>query len=148
MATIVRPPVAKTSFFPEKRVFLVYNRTVPYTCRVNDRTSLVIFPEFSQAYLMSQMLESHYTTNKHWPDISDNKMLLNYRDVQKGLSHLKIKPIDPYQIFHMCLRLNVNACVVEEMEESDNQLRIRCSVIDIYPSSEDFKMTLEDIYLG
>lgn len=146
-ATIVRPPISKTAFFPEKRIFLVYNQNIPYTCRANDRSSLVIFPEFSQAYTISQILETHYATNKQWPDISDTNLFLNFRHPDKGLSHLNIKPIDPFEIFQMCLKLNLSACIVDDIEESKNQLRVRCSVIDIFPSTDDFKTTLEDIYL-
>ena len=146
-ATIVRPPVTKTSFFPEKQIYLVYNQKVPYTCRANDRTSLVIFPEISHAHKISQILETHYSIHKEWPDISDTTLSLNFKNTRKELTYIDIIPIDPFEIFHMCLKLNLSACIVDNIEESENQFKVICNVIDIFPSTDDFKATLENIYL-
>ena len=143
MAVLVKPP--PTAFFDGQRAYLVYHKQIPYTCRVNDRTSLVVFAELKHAHTVCQLLETHYNETKMWPDITKPEKLKLNSDL--AVKQLKIKPIHVQSIFQTCLNLNVNACIIEDVEESFDTLVIKSSIIDIYPSTDDFKANLESLYL-
>ena len=145
MAVITKPPPSITTFLDGQRAYLVYNNKIPYTCRVNDRTSLVVFSELRYAYTISQLLEAHYNETKLWPDISKPEKLKLNKDL--AIKRLKIKPIHVQSIFNLCLNLNVSACVIEDVVEEFDTLTIRSTVLDIYPSSDDFRANLENLYL-
>lgn len=112
---------------------------------MNDRTSLVVFAELKHAYTVSQLLEAHYNETKIWPDITKPEKLKLNRDL--AIKRLKIKPIHVQSIFQTCLNLNVNACIVDEVVENFDTLTIRSTVLEIYPSPDDFKANLENLYL-
>lgn len=146
MAVIVKSP--PTAFLDGHKAFLITNNKVPYTCRVNDRTSLVVFAEFHHAFTIAQLLEYHYVENKVWPDITNppGRLRLNTHIKPR---YLRVSPIYVQSIFEECLKKNVSACIIEDIiENGDDNLVIRSNMLDIYPSPEDFKTTLEDIYLG
>ncbi len=145
MAVLVKPP--PTAFLDGHKAFVITNNKVPYTCRVNDRTSLVVFAEFHQAFTIAQLLESHYMENRTWPDITNPPGRLRLNNQIKPI-HLRVKPIYVQSIFEECLRMNVSACIVEDVIEDNENLIIRSNMLDIHPSPEDFKGTLENIYLG
>lgn len=112
---------------------------------MNDRTSLVVFAELKHAYTVSQLLESHYNETKMWPDISKPEKLKLNKDL--AVKRLKIKPIHVQSIFNTCVDLNVNACIVDDVIEEFDTLTIRSTVLDIYPSPDDFRANLESLYL-
>ena len=145
MAVLVKPPL--TAFLDGHKAFVITNNKVPYTCRVNERTSLVVFAEFHQAFTIAQLLETHYVENKIWPDITrpPGRLRLNTQIKPK---HLRVKPIQVQSIFEECLKLNVSACIIEDVIEEHENLIIRSNMLDIFPSTDDFKTTLENIYLG
>ncbi len=59
---------------------------------------------------------------------------------------LDVEYIDPHRIFDMCLRLNVNVCVVDQIMERKNTVTVKCDVIDVEPRPETFRDVLEELY--
>lgn len=59
---------------------------------------------------------------------------------------LDIEYIDPYSIFDLCLQLNVNVCLVDNISERNNQVTVNCEIIEIEPRPETYWRILEDLY--
>jgi hypothetical protein len=144
MAVVTRPPTL-TTFKSNQDTYLIYNVRVPYTCRIMDRTTLVIFPNINHAHFIRNVLEAHYTQHKTWPDMTHKDLFFNLQHDTTNI--LDIVCVDPNDIFEMCLKLNVNACVVEDIEEFGNKVSIRCDIIDLEPRADTYRDTLESIYL-
>ncbi len=143
-AVAIKPPTLTT--FSSNHAYLIYHARVPYTCRVMDRTTLVVFPNINHAQFVRNALETYYAHHKTWPDMSNQEVFFNSRP-DASMNILDIVCIDPNDIFNMCLKLNVNACVVEDIEEVGNKVAIKCDIIDLEPRAETYRDTLESIYL-
>jgi hypothetical protein len=66
---------------------------------------------------------------------------------EASMNILDIVCVEPTDIFEMCLNLNVNACIVEDIEEFGNKVAIRCDIVDLEPRAETYRGVLESIYL-
>lgn len=143
MAVLQKPT---TTFSPNGQVYLIYKRLIPYTCRAKDKTSLVIIANINHAYFVRNVLESHYAHNKTWPDIYDSQIFFNFKhDTQNPI--LSINPMNPNDIFEMCITMNVNACIVDDVSENKGVISVKCNVIELQPRIDTYRKTLESIYL-
>ena len=101
MLTVVPPPQRpyKLSKTNEKsnRYYTIHTHSYDaFTLKVNakSRISVVGFKEKSDAIFLSQMIETHYTRYKEWPDTrSEDFTLPNYYP-EKQLEHVFIKEWD------------------------------------------------------
>lgn len=142
MAVLQKP---RTTFGSNEQVYLIYKRLVPYTCRAKDKTSLVIISNINHAYFVRNVLESHYAHTKTWPDIYDSELFFNFKHTHNGI--LRINPVNPNDIFDMCINMNVNACIVEDVSERKGVISVNCNVIEVQPRIDTYRNTLESIYL-
>jgi hypothetical protein len=143
MAVLQKP---MTAFSPNVQVYLIYKRLVPYTCRAKDKTSLVIMANINHAYFVRNVLESHYAHTKTWPDIYDNEIFFNFKHVSQN-SILSINSINSTDIFDMCISMNLNACIIEDVTENKGEISVKCNVIEVQPRIDTYRNTLESIYL-
>lgn len=151
MSTIVKPPPPP----PTTRKFggggggrdayLIYKGKTPYTSRIKDKTTLVVFQRKDYAKTVRTILESHFIQYNAWPDLNE-AMFSKITNERHGL--LDIEYIDPFSIFDMCLRLNMNVCVVEDISEKNDKITIQCDLIDVEPRPETYRTTLEELYMA
>lgn len=140
MLTIPRPPPTKTNQWERGQAYLIYKGKIPYTCRVKDKTTLVVFHHKEYAHFIRMFLETHFVQYNTWPNMVETSFGKAY---DHGL--LDVEPIDPYSIFDMCLRLNVNACVVDEISETDNKVTVNCEIIEVEPRADTYRHVLEEL---
>ena len=133
MATIIRP-TQKTVFYPRDSAYLITTKSipsVPYTCRPGnkDKTSLVVLPNFQDAFEVSRILESHYMSTREWPDISRDDLRIKLIDRIPTL--LRIESIDPTSVLQFCIDRNLHVCIIERIMYSEESIRLSCELMEV-----------------
>lgn len=141
------PPITKLGYGGKKNeAYLIYKGRVPYTTRVNDKTTLVVFNKPDYANFVRVFLESHFLQHKSWPNILNHENVSFVHDRVQDFGLLDVEYINPYSIFDMCLRLNVHACVVDNITEKNDRITIHCDFIEVEPRPDTYRYVLENIY--
>jgi len=145
MAIVLRPTV-KTSFEEYSReYFVIKNRTVPMTMRIQDHTTLVAFKKYIDAEIVTEAMESQYMINKEWPDLTSEKLVLRYMPLGSPPTILDIEPDHMDTLQRICIDWNMNLCIIEEIKKKKSSIGITGEVLSFTAPVEYYQVIYESL---
>ena len=87
------------------------------TIRINDKTQLVAFRDFDDAYHISRMIETHIIYQNEWPDFHSDKLVLPEPKNIHDLNHVYIQNWDFDDLKVECTRNNLNMITVNGIND-------------------------------
>lgn len=144
MATLLVPKVA---FYPKHSAYIIKSKSknVPYTCKPGNHTALVVVPDFQDAVEIARIVESHYLHEKEWPDISKDRLRVKLIDSIPTL--LSIHSIDPTDVLQYCIDRNLDACIINSVKYSDENIKMECELIPVVVPAHQYLDSLERIFM-
>lgn len=122
MATISVPPVrptrvSQTNQKPRKYYTIHSNANNAFTLKINEdiRTAVVGFRDITDAFTISNMIETHYIEKKEWPDTSQVGTLVLPEGRLEDLAHVFIRQWDFEDLKLECTRNILDMISVDEI---------------------------------
>lgn len=112
MASILVPPIPKTTYDPGMKLYTIRKEKTPMAWNINDRSTMLSFKNVDHAILIASMAESHYKSNKEWPIEPKFEF---HRQIYPTI--LGIKQYEYEKISSMCSLWGVNLLILDDIEE-------------------------------
>lgn len=123
-----------------------HQQKVPFTWRVNDRTTVVSFRNVTHASKVAISLESHFFTKKLWPDMTSEHFELVYSNQIANEPYI----LDVYEhtwdeLREYCALWNVGLLVIDdELDVKDESFTFTGSLATFQVPIEGYIRHLDD----
>lgn len=143
---VVKPPKQRLiTDLGNKKVFTVKKASVPFTWRINDRTTMISFKELEQAITIASSLESHFYHTKSWPDMTSEKFELKYGPLTVP-NMLDIYEEQWDDVKEYCAMWNLGLLVVENLKVHDTTILFSGDLVSFVAPTSLYLDHLEDVF--
>jgi len=152
MLGVVSPPKKPRGFAKTSRKS-VYHYTLHskpndvFTLKPEEnRTAMVAFNKWDDAFLLGQMMENYYIQQKEFPLFKADEMLILPGPISKNsLSYLYVQQWDFEELKVTCTKNILDIIIVENLKESMNGYSISGSVYKLEAPLDFYKIRFEEL---
>jgi hypothetical protein len=144
---VLKPPNVKTETDRENlTVYSVRKNITPFTWRIKDKTTVVVFKNISHAITIASSLEKHFFHNKRWPDMTAESLELPHTN-PKLPSILNIYEEDWNSLREYCTLWGVSCLTVEDITNKTSAIVFSGQLSSFEANDDMYKSFYEEIYL-
>jgi hypothetical protein len=149
---ITRPPPRPTLDRPNKYYTIHTRPNDVFTIKMEDmdRTSMISFKKWDDAFFMSKMIETYYIHQKEWPDTKSGSLILpNSRLGERDLEHLYIQVWDFDELKVECTKNILDMMSVDEIVPKNNETFTLAGDMITFSAPDDFyRLRFEELLLS
>jgi hypothetical protein len=142
-------PLIKTNKVPKYHYTIHSKPTDAFTLRANDRTAIVAFQQWDDAFMIGQMMENYFMKEREFPDISAGEgkaLILPQRDTSKELlDFLYIERWDFDDLKMFSIKHLLSIISIQSLKETKNGYSLNGSVYNFEAPEEYYKLRFEEL---
>lgn len=143
---MLKPP--RTKLFvdqDDKKLYTIKKANVPFTWRINDRTTMISFKELEQTITIASSLESHFYHTKSWPDMTAEKFELKYGPLTVP-NILDIYEEEWNDVKEYCAMWNMGLLVVNNLKIHDTTILFSGDLVSFQAPTSLYLDHLEHVF--
>jgi hypothetical protein len=137
----------KTNRAPKYHYTIHSKPSDAFTLRANERTGVVAFHRWDDAFMLSHMMETYFTQEKELPRIGTSTLVLpqkkNMTDLDLNFLYIQQWDFDDLKMF--CINHMFNIISVQRLKDTKVGYSIEGNVYDLKASEDFYRLRFEEL---
>jgi hypothetical protein len=150
MALVIARPPRPTLDRPNNYYTIHTRPNDAFTIKMEDmdRTSVISFKKWDDAFFISKMIETYYNHNKEWPDTKSGLLVLpNSQMGERDLEHLYIQVWEFDELKVECTKNILDMMSVDEIVPRNNEAFTLAGDMFTFSAPDDFyRLRFEELF--